>query len=586
MTLTQMRELSRLLKWILDLSLISMSNNDLKLLVDQAIDQRLNELLKKSNETKLVNKNQDPVDKRLGELLHRLNSNDDRMLNGQKHFIDISHKQEERARESLEINWEKKNKAGYAITQRHSVTLWNFGVHQSQLKEAHLKALKDFADRESGDALLRDKSNSRTRFIIKGYASSTGEESSNEMLAKQRADQVKKWLLSYGYSQKSISINVGEILPMTNEGGDVGQQLAMDRKVTLGIIIQMEPESVVIHEPKPEEQVKKSEIKSPSMFAYFPSVEVPVSIEREGKGSRKWKLKVEGKLEFKSWKTFAGIKGFKFNVKENKWEPTNEIKVKSTKSLDEFVKDLEATLESKFDKKGTKNASVVFGFKDSGLQFGFGAERGFGWYITASYALKDPLAKFEDFEIWCQLKVELKVEPSLSLVKEALEKGGRIAVLAGEKMGEVMLAYPVIPTVVGSLSLTWIYCATAAMIHESVSRKAVEDSKVYALRNGFSVRITEEFCQNETDKHYHKLEENGYRGLEKSIIDKYLDGYRQADQYLDKLKAKQEEKYNTLKSKYATPKNFDELKNRIFHDLGGFNAPLNSLDPIDISTLW
>ena len=127
-------------------------------------------------------------------------------------------------REVFETNFAGGGRVDEERTGHHRV--WNFDVGQDKLKPEHLKALKDLA-KKINESL--DPKNPEEQVDLEGQASSTGTATSNEALAANRAQAVKKALTDEGVPESKIRITVvGEA---KSEVGTTQENFARSRAV-------------------------------------------------------------------------------------------------------------------------------------------------------------------------------------------------------------------------------------------------------------------------------------------------------------------------------------------------------------------
>jgi outer membrane protein OmpA-like peptidoglycan-associated protein len=106
--------------------------------------------------------------------------------------------------------------------------IWNFDVGKAVLKPEHLTRIKKLAQKIK-DSL--DPNNAEEQVDLEGQASSTGTAASNETLASQRAQAVKKVLLDEGIAESKIRVTVvGEA---KSEVGTTQENFARSRAVRL-----------------------------------------------------------------------------------------------------------------------------------------------------------------------------------------------------------------------------------------------------------------------------------------------------------------------------------------------------------------
>lgn len=133
-----------------------------------------------------------------------------------------------------EIAWERAHPAG-RIDERHDadgtvgeLTLWNFAVGSADLKPDHRRRLAVAVPRQF--ARLRADP---TAFIsIEGHSSPSGSPQRNRIVAQNRANRVKAFLVSRGLPASQITIDgLGSASPWVPN--TTPENLAMNRRVVL-----------------------------------------------------------------------------------------------------------------------------------------------------------------------------------------------------------------------------------------------------------------------------------------------------------------------------------------------------------------
>jgi outer membrane protein OmpA-like peptidoglycan-associated protein len=144
---------------------------------------------------------------------------------------------------AAELKWYREHPQPQWSEDRGELTLYNFPVGKPDLAPAHVKAIEDFA----APALLAESpAHPRADFAVRGYASTTGSEDSNEGLGLQRAQKVADVLTRMGFREVRPS-SAGSSEP-DPEGTDP-QVLAQNRRVTVQRVLESYP---VVPEPPPK----------------------------------------------------------------------------------------------------------------------------------------------------------------------------------------------------------------------------------------------------------------------------------------------------------------------------------------------
>jgi outer membrane protein OmpA-like peptidoglycan-associated protein len=141
---------------------------------------------------------------------------------------------------SPEAQWAGQNagkvfKSGDNPKEPTEAILWNFCVGESQLREQHRQSLKQDTPRWKGLLVGTAKTpatRSDLRIKIKGTASGSGNKTSNEKIALDRAAALKSFLESEGIPGSFITIEgVGSSLPLADETSP--ENMARNRRVEL-----------------------------------------------------------------------------------------------------------------------------------------------------------------------------------------------------------------------------------------------------------------------------------------------------------------------------------------------------------------
>lgn len=126
-----------------------------------------------------------------------------------------------------ELKWYREHPEPRSSEDRGELTLCNFPVAKADLAPAHVKAIEAFG----APALLPESpQHPRSDFAVRGHASTTGSEQSNESLALRRAENVAAVLSGMGLQVVRVS-SAGSSEP-AQEGTDP-QVLARNRRVTV-----------------------------------------------------------------------------------------------------------------------------------------------------------------------------------------------------------------------------------------------------------------------------------------------------------------------------------------------------------------
>ena len=147
-----------------------------------------------------------------------------------------------RIQRTPEIEWERRNREGGVTSLSHlHLILWNFGVNSSELKDAHQRALTQFAGRPW-------HLHASSEVEIQGHTSESGSERLNAQLSEDRAMCVFDYLVDHGVDENRLwTIGYGEDIPWRTDGTPAA--MARNRRVEL---IRNEPSpSPLIPPPTP-----------------------------------------------------------------------------------------------------------------------------------------------------------------------------------------------------------------------------------------------------------------------------------------------------------------------------------------------
>ncbi len=145
---------------------------------------------------------------------------------------------------AAELKWYRENPQPKWIEDRGELTLYNFPVAKADLAPAHVKAIEDFG---APALLAASPEHPRSDFAVRGHASTTGTEQSNETLALQRAENVGAVLTRMGL--RGVRISSASSLEPVLEGTDP-QVLARNRRVTVLREMETYPEAPEAPPPK------------------------------------------------------------------------------------------------------------------------------------------------------------------------------------------------------------------------------------------------------------------------------------------------------------------------------------------------
>jgi outer membrane protein OmpA-like peptidoglycan-associated protein len=147
-----------------------------------------------------------------------------------------------------ELKYYKEHPQPQWYEDRGELTLNNFPVAKADLAPDHVKAIEDFG----APALLPESpEHPRSTFAVRGHASTTGSEQSNESLALKRAENVGAVLTRMGIKEVRIS-SAGSTEP-AHEGTDP-QVLAENRRVTVLRVLERYPVAPEPQQPPPPDR--------------------------------------------------------------------------------------------------------------------------------------------------------------------------------------------------------------------------------------------------------------------------------------------------------------------------------------------
>lgn len=138
-----------------------------------------------------------------------------------------------------EQEWSRQHPVPESTAEDILLSLWNFPVAKVDLAPEHRGALKEFL---AGEFLqLRLSQSTKTELFLRGHASDTGDERANVALSRERAERVRRHLVSEGFPGRQISVEwAGSTEPA--DPGSSGFAAARNRRVDVVRFAPAEPE--------------------------------------------------------------------------------------------------------------------------------------------------------------------------------------------------------------------------------------------------------------------------------------------------------------------------------------------------------
>ena len=162
-----------------------------------------------------------------------------------------------------EQEWARQHPVPESTPEDILLSLWNFPVAKTELAQEHRSALKRFLAGEFQQLFLSEST--RTELFLRGHASDTGDEKANVAFSRERAERVKRHLVSEGFPASQIRVEwAGSTEPM--DPGTSGFAAARNRRVDVVRFAPAEPERlppVDIVEPPPPGPLDKPTFKQP-----------------------------------------------------------------------------------------------------------------------------------------------------------------------------------------------------------------------------------------------------------------------------------------------------------------------------------
>lgn len=165
-----------------------------------------------------------------------------------------------------EQDWARQHPVPESTEEGMLLSLWNYPVAKSDLAPKHRAALDWFLSVE----LLGSGSTgrSKTEIYLTGHASDTGDDAANEMLSRQRAEKVARYLKSRDVPQETIHVDwAGANDPV--DRGNTGLAAARNRRVDVRKFFPSEPERRppvdIIEPPPPPGRVPTFKLPPPQM---------------------------------------------------------------------------------------------------------------------------------------------------------------------------------------------------------------------------------------------------------------------------------------------------------------------------------
>ena len=178
-----------------------------------------------------------------------------------------------------EHEWARQHPVPESTPEDILLSLWNYPIAKADLAMEHRGALKEFL---AGEFLqLRLSRSTRTELFLRGHASDTGDESANVALSRERAERVRRHLVSEGFPARQIAVEwAGSTEPA--DPGSSGFAAARNRRVDVVRFAPADPERRppidIVEPPKPAPQGEPT-FKAPAPELSAASIERTFSID-------------------------------------------------------------------------------------------------------------------------------------------------------------------------------------------------------------------------------------------------------------------------------------------------------------------
>jgi OmpA family len=455
--------------------------------------------------------------------------------------------------------WWKEHPDPQVTRTQDRLVLWNYPVSKTALADTHAAALRAFLQ----DLFLGPAQTGSTVSIC-GHASATGEASTNEALAHERAANVAKYLRGFGFEKLEVT-SAGASQPA--DPAPSGQALARNRRVEVtryAATIEPPPRQPVdpfTPTPKPGQPPAPP----PGVGGYFEAgFDFPLGEFEEGDLSAKF--------------TAIG----KAKVKVARGDPKNAegLVLSGGKLSPEFKAQLAEKLDLKLGidpggkgKPRTAKVSVegeVWGFP---VEVGFQTDRHFILMEVTLGTVKVP--DIELGNVTFSLEVELTVLVEFGPSKAAI---ARTALLTGLTVGEGAAA-------AGVLVVAAVIIGGTIYASESAKQKFADLIVDTATRDGAASRVAFEALGADQaalaalDQHRLDL----YKVGRETSLTGFESGRKMVEAYLGSLGEKSAPTIQAWTEKFAKNSNatdFDVIRNKILLLLDPYQNDPKPLEPL------
>jgi outer membrane protein OmpA-like peptidoglycan-associated protein len=236
-----------------------------------------------------------------------------------------------------EQDWARQHPVPESTEEDMLLSLWNYPVAKSDLAPEHRAALDRFLREALGGAKLGGGAvPSKTEIYLTGHASNTGDDAANEMLSRQRAENVARYLLSRGVTRQQMRVDwAGANDPV--DRGNSGLAAARNRRVDVLKFTPSEPErrppvDIIELPPPPPGRAPTFKLPPPQMSTATIEDTVTVDFPRR---ATPWYI-ISGKIDIiLKLETTDGGEGFAAGIKTS---PTGKFGIKADGEIAKHVK--------------------------------------------------------------------------------------------------------------------------------------------------------------------------------------------------------------------------------------------------------
>jgi hypothetical protein len=449
-----------------------------------------------------------------------------------------------------EQDWARQHPVPEYTQEDMLLSLWNYPVAKSDLTPEHRAALDQFL----GGALLGGSTRpSKMEVYLTGHASDTGDASVNDMLSRQRAEKVARYLLSRGVPQQQMRAEwAGGNDPLDH--GTSGLAAARNRRVDVRKFMPSEPErrppTGTIPPPSPPPgRVPTFKLPPPEMSTF--TIEDTVTVEFPRR-TTPWYI-VSGKIDviLKLKSTDAGD-GFAAGIKTS---PTGKFGIKADGEIAKHVKS-KFSIDVDPDKRGV-NVKLGAEFSDQPLKPEVGIQAKPDVFFVTVLLGETPITEFEAggvrFSGTMSMKGTLNFAP------------GPAALLVGSPIIVILLIL--------GLTLYGIDAAEAEQLRYA---------RLLAAREGIAARIAWELAGMSGGEAPYKARQLEWHRAQGGTEEAFIAGANEINLLLDKSPEDRKAWNTEWTAKYATNNTTDysTLFGRVFDNVGGHDSEGDLADAV------